>query len=67
MFSFRTISWVLTTLIPVSAAVGFVYGSWHESDKKNGPYESLDTSPATATPDYFNDAPHVATPEVWWS
>ena len=66
MISFRSISWVLTGLIPMAAAAGFVYGNWHQHDKQKND-GSFDTAPTITAPGCFDRIPHVATPEVYWS
>ena len=67
MISFRSISWVLTGLVPVAATAGFIYGNWHNHDKQNTHDGSFDIVPTITTPGCFDRIPHVATPEVYWS
>ena len=61
MYSIKALTWTLTTLIPVTAAVGFAYGSWL--------CNSTNASDSVPTDTLFKDLKgraYVATPEAWW-
>ena len=63
MYSFKTLSWALTTLIPVTAVVGFAYGNWFCT---NGRTNANDSVTSDTAPCCFSGRPVVSTPEAWW-
>ena len=63
MYSFKTLSWALTTLIPVTAVVSFAYGNWFCSANRTN---ALDPVITDTGPDCFDGRPVVSTPEAWW-
>jgi len=60
MYQIKALTWTLTTLIPVTAAVGFAYGSWFCNNTK-----SNSVSGGTFS-EHLKGHPYVATPEAWW-
>jgi|14_taG_2_1085336.scaffolds.fasta_scaffold54372_2 hypothetical protein len=61
MYQMKALTWTLTALIPVTAAVSFAYGSWLCNSIASDDV-SRDTFPKR-----FKGRAYVATPEAWWS
>jgi hypothetical protein len=62
MYSMKALTWTLTTLIPVTAVVGYAYGSWLCNSTTASDNVSKDTFL-----EEFKACSYVATPEAWWS
>ena len=63
MYSFKTLTWALTTLIPVTAVVSFAYGNWFCTNTRS---TEIDSVTADTNPSCFEGHPVVPTPEAWW-
>lgn len=60
MYQIKALTWTLTTLIPVTAVVGYAYGSWFCKNTK-----STSVSGRTFS-EHLKGHSYVATPEAWW-